>query len=114
MFYNSLMDVFTALAEPTRRRIVEILAKSGQMPASDIYRHFDSTPPAISQHLKVLRQVKLVKVEKQAQKRLYEINPDKVQELEDWARKTRQLWSQRLDRLDAVLKEEAEKNRVRK
>ena len=101
------MDVFAALAEPTRRKIVEMLARSGQLAASDIYKHFDSTPQAISQHLKVLREANLVKVEKQAQMRLYEINPEKVQELEDWAQKTIQLWSQRFDRLDEVLKEEA-------
>ena len=101
------MDIFAALAEPTRRKIIETLAEQGQMQASDIYRQFDTTPPAISQHLKVLRQANLVKVEKQAQKRLYEINPDAIQALENWAKETIHLWSQRLERLDKVLKTKA-------
>jgi DNA-binding transcriptional ArsR family regulator len=101
------MDIFTALAEPTRRKIIEILAEHGQMPASEIYDYFDSTPQAISQHLKVLREAKLVTVEKQAQKRLYALNPDKVKEFEKWAIRTIQLWSGRLNRLDALLHEEA-------
>ncbi len=102
------MDVFSALADPTRRRIVEILAMSGQLPASDIYKHFESTPPAISQHLKVLRQAEVVKMEKQAQQRLYTVNTAKVEEVEVWARRTVQLWSERFDRLEALLQEEME------
>ena len=88
-----------------------MLARYGQMQASDIYKQFDSTPQAISQHLKVLREAKLVKVEKNAQKRLYELNPDKVQEFEEWAKKTMQLWNGRFDRLDQILQEESEENK---
>lgn len=102
------MDIFAALAEPTRRTILELLAERGQMAASDIYQQFDSTPPAISQHLKVLRETGLVNVEKQAQKRLYGINPDKMHEFENWAKKTMQLWSKRFDRLDQILQNEGE------
>ena len=104
------MDVFSALAEPTRRRIMEILAERGQMAASDIYEEFSSSPQAISQHLKVLREADLVRVKKQAQKRLYEINTSKVQELEEWANRTRRLWNKRFDRLEKLLeKDRAEK-----
>lgn len=102
------MDLFAALAEPTRRRILELLAERGQMAASDIYQQFDSTPPAVSQHLKVLRETGLVRVEKQAQKRLYGINPDKMYEFESWAKRTMQLWSKRFDRLDQILQNEGE------
>jgi DNA-binding transcriptional ArsR family regulator len=49
------MDAFTALAEPTRRHILQLLALNGKMPATEIYRRFKATPPAISQHLKVLK-----------------------------------------------------------
>ena len=108
MLYNELMDLFAALAEPTRRRIIELLAEHGQMAASDIYQRFDATPPAISQHLKVLRESGLVKVEKQAQKRLYEINPDRVHEFELWAQRTIQLWSKRFDRLDQIIQNKQE------
>ena len=78
------MDTFAALAEPTRRTILERLMANGNMSATDIYRGFKSSPPAISQHLKVLRDAKLVRVEKRAQQRIYYINPDPMKELEKW------------------------------
>jgi DNA-binding transcriptional ArsR family regulator len=99
------MDIFAALAEPTRRRIVEILANQGQLQASAIYEQFDVSAPAISQHLKVLREARVVTVQKQAQKRLYRINPDQISELERWARDTVRLWSVRFDRLDELLQQ---------
>jgi DNA-binding transcriptional ArsR family regulator len=102
------MDVFAALADPTRRKILELLAKRGQLSASDIYEQFQASPPAISQHLKVLRQAKLVQVEKRAQQRIYQINPEAVFELEDWARQMRQLWNRRFDALDQLLKADEE------
>ena len=97
------MDAFYALAEPTRREIVELLAKSGQMNASQIHRQFDATPSAISQHLKVLREANLVTVRKQAQKRLYQLDLSGMIALERWARQTRQQWSQRFDALETLV-----------
>ena len=78
------MDTFTALAEPTRRRILEMLAAKGNLSATDIYKKFKSSPPAISQHLKVLRDANLVRVEKRAQQRIYYVNPEPMRELEKW------------------------------
>lgn len=103
------MDIFYALADPTRRKILELLAKRGQLPASEIYAAFSATPPAISQHLKVLRQVGLVKMEKHAQQHLYQINPQAMLELEDWSKQLTLLWNQRLDALDELLKVETQK-----
>jgi DNA-binding transcriptional ArsR family regulator len=105
------MDMFYALAEPTRREIIEMLAKSGQLSATDICDEFPVSHPAISQHLKVLREAKLVRVEKQAQRRLYRINPDAMVELEQWAKQLTQLWSDRFDALDRVLKAEKRKGK---
>lgn len=104
------MDIFTAIAEPTRRSIIELLATSGELSATEIFSKFHSSPPAISQHLKVLREAKLVKVEKRSRQRIYKINPLAMQELEQWARRTTVLWNKRLDRLYKVLKSE-EKNK---
>jgi DNA-binding transcriptional ArsR family regulator len=104
------MDIFYALAEPTRRKILELLARKGQLSATEIYENFPVSPPAISQHLKVLREARLVKMEKRAQQHLYRINPDAMLELEDWARQLAQLWSQRFDALDELVKAEKEKN----
>jgi DNA-binding transcriptional ArsR family regulator len=103
------MDRFDALADPTRRKIMEILAQSGQLPASDIYKQFETTPQAVSQHLKVLREAKLVRVEKQAQQRIYRINPEAMLELEEWARQLRRLWNDRFDAFEKVLEEEKRK-----
>jgi DNA-binding transcriptional ArsR family regulator len=64
---------------------------------------------AISQHLKVLREANLVEMEKQAQKRIYQINPDAIYEIEEWVKKMTELWNQRFDALDEVLKIEKEK-----
>ena len=55
MLYNDGMDKFAALADPTRRQIIEILAREGELPAAEISRHFKISPQAISQHLKTLR-----------------------------------------------------------
>ncbi|WP_115994648.1 ArsR/SmtB family transcription factor [Cohnella lupini] len=98
------MDKFTAIADPTRRSIIEMLADQGQLTASEIYDHFQISPQAISQHLKVLREANFVLVEKRAQQRLYSMNPDAMVEVEQWARQYREIWSRRFEALDKVLK----------
>ncbi len=103
------MDVFNALADPTRRKIMELLADSGPLSASDICNQFPVSPPAISQHLKVLREAQLVRMEKQAQQRIYRINPQAMLELEDWAKKLSQVWQERFEALDQVLAAEKKK-----
>jgi DNA-binding transcriptional ArsR family regulator len=109
LIYNTVMDAFSALAEPTRRSIIELLAREGHLPASEIYHQFPVSHPAISQHLKVLQQANLVRVEKRAQQRIYQINPEAMRELEQWARQMRELWDERFDRLDKVLEAEKQK-----
>lgn len=103
------MDAFTALAEPTRRNILEMLAAKGNLTATDIYKKFKATPPAISQHLKVLREANLVRVEKRAQKRIYYVNPEPMHELEIWIKRFTKYWDDRYDALDKVLEKEKAK-----
>jgi len=103
------MDMFTALAEPTRRNILEMLAASGRLSATDIYSKFKTSPPAISQHLKVLREANLVRVEKRAQQRIYYINPEPMRELEKWARQFAEDWEERFQALDEILEIEKAK-----
>lgn len=105
------MDVFYALADPTRRKILELLADRGQLSATDISNNFKSSPPAISQHLKILREASLVHMEKNAQQRIYQINPDAMRELGSWASQMTQLWNDRFDALDEVLAEEKKENK---
>ncbi len=97
------MDTFTALAEPTRRNIMEMLAVSGNLSATDIYKKFKSTPPAISQHLKVLREANLVRVEKRAQQRIYYVNPEPMKELEKWIKLFTERMEEQYSALDKVL-----------
>ena len=104
------MDKFHALAEPTRRQIVEMLAREGALSAGDIQARFDVSAPAISQHLKVLREAGLVQVEKRAQQRIYRVNPESMLELEEWAKRVRELWTGRFDALDALLRVEQSKS----
>ena len=104
------MDIFYALAEPTRRKILELLADKGELSATEIYANFAVSPPAISQHLKVLREANLVSMKKRAQQHIYQINPQAVLELDDWAKRLAQLWDQRFVALDKLVKMEQEKN----
>jgi DNA-binding transcriptional ArsR family regulator len=94
---------FAALADPTRQRIVEMLA-SGSLSAGEIAGRFELSPPAISQHLKALKRAKLVKVRAEAQKRIYELDPQGLAEVWDWVAKIRAFWNPRLDALEEALK----------
>jgi DNA-binding transcriptional ArsR family regulator len=104
------MKTFAALADPTRFHIVEILAKNGSMPVSAISKQFTSSPPAISQHLKVLKDANLVHVEVRAQQRIYSLNRLGISEIEGWLSQVKRQWESRLDALDELLKEEVKKS----
>jgi len=104
------MNMFSALGDPTRRKILEMLARNGPMSATQISEKFQISPPAISQHLKTLREAELVLVEKKAQRRIYSINPRAMHDLENWASQMAQLWNQRFDALEIVI--EAEKKKI--
>ena len=97
------MQGLTALSDPTRQRIVEMLA-SGPLCAGDIAERFAISAPAISQHLKNLREAKLVRVRPAAQKRFYELNPEGVLELSEWVERLRRFWATKLDALEEELR----------
>src|SRR5713101_9879364 len=100
------MDMFVALSDPTRRAILELLASRGELTATDIYEQFSVSPQATSQHLKVLREAKLVVMEKRAQKHLYRLNQETLSQFEAWVQQTRQRWEERFSALDSVLERE--------
>jgi DNA-binding transcriptional ArsR family regulator len=106
VYNTNIMDMFTAIAEPTRRNILEMLALQGELSATDIYKNFHVSHPAISQHLKVLREAHLVQVEKRAQQRMYKINPEPMHELEGWLKKFTTQVEEKYTRLDKVLENE--------
>lgn len=101
--------MYVALSDPTRRTILELLASSGELPASAIYEHFAVSPQAISQHLRVLREAELVVMEKRAQQHLYDLNPQTLTRFEHWVQQTRQRWEARFATLDRVLAAEKQK-----
>lgn len=98
------MDAFLALADPTRRRIIESLA-GGESPFGDLADQFEMSRPAVSQHLKVLREAGLVAVRKDAQRRIYRLDPEGLGELDRWLEKVKRFWGPRLDDLERALEE---------
>jgi DNA-binding transcriptional ArsR family regulator len=101
------MQSLIAIADPTRRRIVELLAVRDRT-AGELVDEFDMSGPAISQHLKVLREAGLVTVRAQGQSRVQALNPEGLGDIEDWLERTRSVWSRRLDALERELRAEDE------
>ena len=102
------MQSLAALADPTRRRIVELLAERDRT-AGELVEEFDVSAPAISQHLNVLREAGLVVTRAEGRNRIQALNPDGFDELEAWLDRTRRFWSQRLDALERELRTEDER-----
>ncbi len=100
------MDAFNALAEPRRRKIVEMLASQGQMSSTEISQKFEVTAQAISQHLRALLDAKLVTMKKQAQQHIYQINPAPMAEIAEWLRDLERRLNESLDRLDLAIQSE--------
>lgn len=93
------MEAFAALADGTRRQIIELLARE-ELSAGEIAAHFSCSQPAVSHHLRILRNAGLVRREVDAQRRRYTLDPPGFDALYDWLSVQRQLWSQQLDRLE--------------
>lgn len=101
------MDPFIALADPTRRRIIESLS-SGERSFGELASQFEMSRPAVSQHLKVLKQTGLVAVRAEAQRRYYRLERSGLDEYDAWLQKVRSFWGSRLDQLGTVLNEQNE------
>ena len=93
------MLTFAALADPTRRSIVEMLAR-GPLPAGEIARRFTISASAVSQHLKVLRIARLVRVRVSAQQRIYELDADGLAEIDAWLDSVGPVWQKRIETLE--------------
>ncbi len=107
------MQALAALADPHRRRIVEMLAVR-ERTAGEIAEKFDISAPAISQHLKKLREAGLITVRVDGQRRIQVLDFRGVSEVEAWLKRTRATWEHRLDLLEAQLKADAENDKKRK
>jgi DNA-binding transcriptional ArsR family regulator len=101
---DRLSATLAALADPTRRAILAKLAL-GETSVALLAEPFDITPPAVTKHLKVLRRAGLITQTRQAQFRPCRINPKPLREVADWVENYRQMWEQRLDRLEDYLKD---------
>lgn len=99
------MQSLAAIADPTRRRIVELLARRDHS-AGELVAEFDMSAPAISQHLKILREAGLVTSRAEGQSRIQMLNPNGLDELDAWLERTRSFWSSRLDALERELRAE--------
>lgn len=97
-----MQTVFDIIAEPNRRAILGLLASSHQS-VGEIERHLRMPQPAVSKHLRVLREAGFVEAEVDAQRRLYRLKADKLREVDAWLAQFRQFWSARLDALERHL-----------
>lgn len=97
---------FRAVADPSRRAILDLLAE-GERAVSDLLAHFSFSQPALSKHLKVLRDAGLVTVRAVGRRRLYGLRGEGLRSVGEWVETHRRFWDARLDRLGEVLDEEA-------
>ena len=104
------MEPFTAIADPVRRRIVERLA-AGEKTAGELGEGFAMSQPAVSKHLRVLREAGLVVARAQAQRRLYRLNPAPLAEVDAWLARCRDFWKESLDSLKEYV-EQVKRERV--
>lgn len=95
-------DVFQAIADPTRRAILSLIALQAMTPNA-LAEHFDSSRQAVSKHIKILTECRLVEQEFNGREIYYHFNPDKMKEVADWLAPFQKLWEDRFDRLDNVL-----------
>jgi DNA-binding transcriptional ArsR family regulator len=97
-------DVFQAIADPTRRAILSLLAVQ-TLTMTSIADHFKVSRPAISKHVKILEECGLVSITQQGRERYCEASMNKLDEVSDWVERYRKMWDERLDRLEEYLKE---------
>ena len=96
---------FAVLSEPTRRGILDLL-RDGERPVGDLVDRLGLSQPAVSKHLRVLRDAQLVDVRTDAQRRIYRLRPEPLVEVDEWLAPYRQLWTRSLDALEAHLEED--------
>lgn len=101
------MDSFTAISDPTRRRIIGLLAER-ELSAGALAENFQMTAPAVSQHLKALKEARLVQVRVDGQRRIYSLNPQGLSEIDSWLDTVRRFWRGRLDALEEALRQPAD------
>jgi DNA-binding transcriptional ArsR family regulator len=97
-------DAFNAVAEPRRREILNLLV-GGERPVGDLVRQLGMSQPLVSKHLRVLRKVGAVEVRGEGRRRMYRLNAQALKPIHDWVKDYERFWSERFDRMDAVLED---------
>ena len=97
-------DVFNAIAEPQRRQIL-VLLRGGEWPVTELARELGMTQPRASKHLRVLREVGLVRDRQEGKQRLYALDARGLRPVHEWAGGFEQFWNESFDRLDAYVQE---------
>ncbi len=97
-------DAFNAVAEPRRRKILDLLAR-GERPVNHLVRRLRMAQPQVSKHLRVLREVGLVQVRDEGRRRMYRLNGRPLKPIHEWLKKYEQSWNARFEALDQVLEE---------
>lgn len=97
-----MASTFEVLAEPRRREILDLL-RTHERPVGDLVERLDLSQPAVSKHLKVLREAGLVEVRQDAQRRWYRLRLQPLVEIDEWLAPYRRLWNERLDALESHL-----------
>src|SRR5919108_1462182 len=97
-------DAFNAVAEPRRRQILDALV-AGERPVNELVEALGLAQPQVSKHLRVLREVGAVRVREDGRRRLYRLDGLALKPIHDWVKNYERSWSERFDRLDAVLAE---------
>lgn len=97
-------DIFQAIADPTRRAILALLALQAMTPNA-IAEHFNSSRQAVSKHIQILTECEVVKQQQSGREIYYHFNPQKMQEIDLWLERFRKLWDDRFNQLDDVLKD---------
>jgi DNA-binding transcriptional ArsR family regulator len=100
--FRAMSAAFALLAEPNRRRILDLL-RGAERPVGELVEELAISQPAVSKHLRVLREAGLVEVRADAQRRLYRINSEPLREIDVWLEPYRLLWDARLDDLERHL-----------
>ncbi len=95
-------DIFQAIADPTRRTIIALIAVQAMTPNA-LAEYFDTTRQAVSKHLKILTECELVKQEYQGREIYYQLEIEKMKEIDNWLEQFRKIWENRFQQLDELL-----------
>ncbi|MED3789910.1 metalloregulator ArsR/SmtB family transcription factor [Peribacillus frigoritolerans] len=103
---NQERDIYVAIADPTRRKLLRLLAEVEELPLNELTVHFEMGRTAVSKHLAILKEAGLVISRKVGRETRYRLNAGPLREIEDWVSFYRRFWSERISLLNQILEEE--------